>query len=250
MMQTVAVGADPLEVRRWPGSGIPVLLLHEGLGSVALWRDFPEALATATGREVIAWSRLGHGQSGALKDRRDPDYMHREAAAIPSLLGALRIPRAHFLGHSDGGSIALIAAASTPALVAGLILEAPHVYVEDCTLQSIAAVKQTYLDTEMKAKMARYHADPDHTFWRWNDIWLDSRFRDWNIEALLPKVAAPTLLIQGEDDQYGTLDQLDRIQAVLTSARRVEVPACGHSPHHEQRQAVLTAVGEFLRDRE
>ena len=244
--ERVAVGGVKLEVRRWPGDGEPIVLLHEGLGSVSMWRDFPERLAQATGREVVAWSRRGHGFSDPLPAKRNPDYMHREADALVGLLDDLDIVRAHYFGHSDGASIALIAAARFPERVATLILEAPHVLVEQVTVDSIAEVKTTFQTTDMGRKLGRHHADGDHTFWRWNDIWLDPRFRDWSIEELLPAIRAPALLIQGRDDEYGTMDQLDRIAAVLPVTRRLELDACGHSPHRDQPQAVLDATKAFI----
>lgn len=244
--ERVKVAGVGLEVRRWPGEGLPILLLHEGLGSVSLWRDFPGRLAAATGREVIAWSRRGYGLSDPLSGRLDPDYMHREAALLPPLLDVLGVGQAHLFGHSDGGSIALIAAAYSPERVASLILEAPHVHVEPVTVASIAGVKRVYETSDLGQKLGRHHADPDHVFWHWNDIWLDPRFRDWTIEALLPAVTAPALLIQGRDDEYGTMDQLDRIAAILPHARRLELDACGHSPHRDQPEALLAAAADFL----
>lgn len=242
----ITVDGVGLEVRRWEGRGAPILLLHEGLGSISMWRDFPERLAAASGHAVVAWSRRGHGASDLLPEKRDPDYMHREADATIRLLDSLKIERAHFFGHSDGGSISLIAAARYPARVASLVLEAPHVYVEQLTVDSIAKVKTVYETSDLGRKLARHHADGDHAFWSWNDIWLDPRFRDWTIEDLLPAVRAPALLIQGRDDEYGTMDQLDRIAAVLPVTRRLELDDCGHSPHRDQAQAVLDATVSFL----
>ena len=276
--ERITIDGVGLEVRRWPGEGEPlvrlrgnpivrlhgdpivrlhgdpivrlhgdpIVLLHEGLGSISMWRDFPEHLAQATGRTVIAWSRRGHGLSDPLPERRDPDYMHREAEALIALLDHQHIGRAHLFGHSDGGSIALIAAARHPGRVATLVLEAPHVLVEQITVDSIARVKGIYQATDLGRKLGRHHADSDHTFWRWNDIWLDPRFRDWNIESVLPAVTAPALLIQGRDDEYGTMEQLDRIAAVLPVTRRLELDACGHSPHRDQPQAVLGAARAFI----
>ena len=235
-----------LELRRWPGKGAPILLLHEGLGSISMWRDFPERLANTTGHEVIAWSRRGHGFSDPLPEKRDPDYMHREAEALDALFDRLEIGRAHLFGHSDGGSIALIAAARHPDRVASLTLEAPHVLVEQLTVDSIAKVKTVYETSDLGRKLGRHHRDADHTFRRWNDIWLDPRFRDWNIEDVLPAIRAPALLIQGRADEYGTLDQLDRIAAILPATRRLELEACGHSPHRDQPEAVLVAVRDFI----
>lgn len=241
-----------LELRRWAGDAdrLPILLLHEGLGSVSLWRDFPDRLAAMTGREVIAWSRQGHGFSDRISALRDSGYMHREAEALPALLEALGVRRAHFLGHSDGASIALIAAACFPDSVASLILEAPHVYVEQITVDNIARIRDVFETTDLASKMARHHADAHHIFRRWNDIWLDPRFRDWNIEAMLPSIRASGLLIQGRDDEYGTMDQLDRIEAVHRDMLRLELDACGHSPHRDQPLAVLHAIAAFLDGRE
>jgi pimeloyl-ACP methyl ester carboxylesterase len=246
--QFITVGGAFLEMRYWEGRELPILLLHEGLGSVSLWRDFPAQLATATGRKVIAWSRRGHGHSDALPTPRDLDYMHREADLIPKVLKACGIERAHLFGHSDGASIALLAAAAHPALIASLTLEAPHVFVEPVTLEGIAAAKTAYQTTDLRDRLARYHAEVDHTFWRWNDIWLDARFRGWNIESCLSALSAPTLLVQGLDDEYGTMEQLDRIQAVLDDSKRLELEGCKHSPHRDRLDAVLPAVTHFLED--
>ena len=235
-----------LEIRSWPGTGGPLVLLHEGLGSVGMWRDFPDRLATQTGRPVIAWSRQGYGWSEPLLTVRGPGYMHVEAKRVPIILDALGIERAVLIGHSDGGSIALIAASLFPERIEALILEAPHVYVEQLTVESIAAVKRVYRQSDLGTRLGHYHRDADRMFWQWNDIWLDSRFRDWNIEELLPDVRAPTLLIQGLDDEYGTLDQIDRIEARLGRTVRLELQRCGHSPHRDQPEAVLRGITTFL----
>lgn len=237
-----------LETALWPGAGLPILLLHEGLGSVAMWRDFPERLAAATGHPVIAWSRRGYGLSDPLPESREPDYMHREAEAVVRLMDALAIERAIFFGHSDGASIALIAAACMPSRMAALILEAPHVSVEDKSIDGITKIKQLYTTTPFAESLGRYHRDADSVFWAWNDIWLDPRFRDWSIAELLPAVRAPALLIQGREDEYGTMDQLDRIAAVVPATRRLELARCGHAPHRDQPEAVLEASAAFLKD--
>jgi pimeloyl-ACP methyl ester carboxylesterase len=244
----VTVDQVRLEVRRWPGEGLPILLLHQALGSISMWREFPEQLAQTTQHEVIAWSRRGHGFSDRLPDRRDPDYLHGEAVSLPGLMDAVRLDRAHLFGHSDGSSIALIAAALHPDRVAGLILEAPHVYVEQLTVDSIAAVRASYETSGLRRKLGRHHADADRVFRQWTDIWFDPRFRDWNIENLLPEIRVPALLIQGRDDEYGTMDQLDRIAAVLPVSRHLVLADCGHSPHRDQRAAVLEASAAFLKD--
>ena len=249
--EMIEIAGVRLEVKAWEGTAkhaeCPILLLHEGLGSVAMWRDFPGELARRTGKPVIAWSRTGYGQSDPLPEPRDPDYMHREADLVPQVMDALGISRASLLGHSDGGSIALIAAARYPERIAALILEAPHVFVEDVAVASIAGARDHYLASDMGERLKRYHRHPDQVFWRWNDIWLDPRFRAWNIEDLLPRIVAPALLIQGLDDEYGTLEQLDRIEAALPETARAELPDCGHSPHRDQPEAVLAAVAAFVR---
>jgi pimeloyl-ACP methyl ester carboxylesterase len=248
----VTIDGLQLEVARWgsaPPDRLPVLLLHEGLGSIALWRDFPAKLAAETSRVVFAYSRAGHGWSAPISAPRNLDYMHREAEQLPSLLTQLGLSQIHVLGHSDGASIALLAAARTPQHIASLILEAPHVFVEGLTVASIAAIGRAYATSDLGTRMARYHADPDHVFRRWNDIWLDPAFASWNIEAELPQVVAPMLLIQGRDDEYGTLEQLDRIQRVLPVAARFELPGCRHSPHRDQESAVLNVIRAFLNER-
>lgn len=240
------VGERRLEISRWPGRGVPILLLHEGLGSVSMWRDFPARLSTATGREVIAWSRDGHGRSVETIAQFDPDYMYLEATALSPLMDALGISRAHLFGHSDGGSIALLAAAVAPERVASLMLEAPHVFVEDLTIDSIDQVRRDYAELDLAAKLARHHDAPERVFWRWNHIWLDQRFRSWNIEPRLGAIAVPTLLVQGHDDQYGTLAQLDRIAATIAGTQRLELTNCGHSPHRDRPDDVLRTIADFL----
>jgi pimeloyl-ACP methyl ester carboxylesterase len=172
--------------------------------------------------------------------------MHREADLLPALHEKFGVARAHWLGHCDGGSIALIAAARYPGLAASLILEAPHVFVEAETLTSIAEIGARYAARDMAARMRRYHADPDHTFGLWNAIWLDPAFADWNIESLLAGLRTPALLIHGDDDEYGTPRQFDRIAALLEESHRLELDACGHSPHRDREDAVLAAVRGFL----
>lgn len=236
-----------LEAQSWVGRDLPILMLHEGLGSVSMWGDFPERLAASTGNSVFAWSRQGHGASDPLSRRRDPDYMHREADLLPRVMDALRVERAHLFGHSDGGSIALIAAAIASERVASLVLEAPHVFVEKKTTDSIAKVKSAYDDGDLGRKLARHHRDADHVFSSWNNIWLDPRFRNWNIEADLESIRCPALLIQGHEDEYATFEQLHRVAAVVGNSSTVALPSCRHSPHRDQPGAVLSATTKFLR---
>jgi pimeloyl-ACP methyl ester carboxylesterase len=243
--RVIVAGVD-LEVRRWPGRGTPILLLHGALSSISTWRDFPAQIANATQREVIAWSRRGYGSSELLPRPREPEYLQEEAEAVPPLLDALGVDHAHLYGHSDGASIALLAAALSPARVASLVLEAPHVLAEERTVDMVAVRKMEYETTDLREKLSRHHANVDHVFQGWSDIWLDPRMRHWNIEKLLPRIRAPILLIQGLDDEFATMDQIDRIQAVAPWAQRLELQHCGHAPHREQPQTVLDAIATFL----
>ena len=221
-----------------------LVLLHEGLGSVGLWREFPEALRDATGRRVIAFSRFGHGRSDPPRAPRTPAFFHEEALEVlPALLAELDAPEPLLVGHSDGASIALVHASAHR--VAGLVLLAPHVVVEDVTVAAIRETRRQFEDGALRERMARHHDDPEAAFHGWCDVWLDPAFRDWSLEADAEAVDAPTLLIQGADDPYGTLDQLDRIEArVRGSVQRLVIPG-GHSPHLDEPEAVVAAVAAF-----
>jgi pimeloyl-ACP methyl ester carboxylesterase len=229
----------------------PLVLLHEGLGSVGLWRHFPEALHGATGRRTVVWSRHGYGASAVVTEPRGVDYMHHEAdVVLPELLATLSVHRPVLVGHSDGASIALLHAGRSDADVAGVAAFAPHVIVEDESIAGIEAARDAYLTTPLPDRIARYHADGHATFWGWNRIWLDPAFRSWDTTDRLPAVRCPVLVVQGEDDEYGTVRQLDLIeQGVPTSVDRVLLAACRHSPHLDQPEATLAAVMTFLRDR-
>jgi pimeloyl-ACP methyl ester carboxylesterase len=221
-----------------------LLLAHEGLGSVELWRGLPQDLHQRTSRRVVAFSRFGHGRSQRPARPRTPEFFHEEALGVlPALRAQLALGVPILVGHSDGASIALIHAAHHP--VAGLILIAPHVFVEPITVAAIRRTRQQFVDGSLRRRMARYHDDVDAAFWGWCDVWLDPEFEAWNLEGEVARVTAPTLLIQGDQDPYGTLEQLDRIQAHLPSARRLVLPG-GHSPHLEQRETVLGAICDFL----
>jgi pimeloyl-ACP methyl ester carboxylesterase len=246
MGERVKIESAELDLLRWPGSGTPILLLHEALGAASTWRDFPEKLAARSGHPVVAWSRRGFGHSDPLPTRPGLDYLHREAEQVPLLLDALGLDRAHLHGHSDGAAIALITAAIAPRRVASLVLEAPHVTVEAQTEAAIMAVRDLYADGELTRKLARHHLDPDRVFAHWADTWLDPGFARWSIEDLLPQIAAPVLLIQGLRDPYFSLGQLDRIERAIPGARRLELADCGHAPYREQASLVLTATVDFL----
>jgi pimeloyl-ACP methyl ester carboxylesterase len=235
-----------VEVADLPGDGDrrALVLLHEGLGSVGLWRGFPQALREATGRRVVAFSRFGHGRSDRPRAPRTPAFFHEEAHdVLPALLAELDAPEPLLVGHSDGASIALVHAARHP--VAGLALLAPHVFVEEVTVEAIRATRREFEDGGLRRRMARHHDDPDAAFRGWCDVWLDPAFRTWSLEADAADVRAPMLLVQGADDPYGSLEQLDRIEArVRGSVQRLVVPG-GHSPHLEQPDAVVAAIADF-----
>ena len=248
MTEFLTIDDVRLEIQ-WFGTataGPVIVLLHEGLGSVAMWKDFPDRLAEATKLRVLAYSRQGYGQSDPITGPRHPDYMHVEAEIVlPALLDSAGIERLILFGHSDGASIALIYAAAHP--VTALVLEAPHVFVEPLTVDSIEKAKIIYETTDLAAKLGRYHQDPDHVFWGWNNIWLDARFLAWNIEDLLAGIGCPILLLQGADDEYGTRGQLDAIAAETANTNIVLLPGCGHSPHRDQRDPVLKEATAFIK---
>lgn len=249
-MPFVDVGGARLEVERIDvgrASAAPVVMLHEGLGSVAMWKDFPHRVAHSANRNVLVYSRAGYGRSSPAKLPYGVRYMHDEALVVlPRLLDACAIERPILLGHSDGGSIALIHAAAAGRPVAGLVLMAPHVIVEDVSIESIAAAKVAWRTTDLRAKLARYHDDVDGAFTGWNDIWLHPDFRDWNIEDLVRDVRCPILAIQGEDDEYGTFDQIERIERLAPDVERVRLADCRHSPHRDQPEVVLEALVRFV----
>jgi pimeloyl-ACP methyl ester carboxylesterase len=249
-MAFVTVASHRLEYVRIPAarSGRPPLVfLHEGLGSVATWKEFPAEVARATGCEVVVYSRYGYGRSDPISAPRPVRYMHDEALAVlPPLLDALGIERPILVGHSDGGSIALVHAGGTRRPVAGLVLLAPHVLVEDLSVASIAAAKVAYEKGDLRPKLARYHADVDSAFRGWNDVWLHPDFRAWNIEEYLPAIGCPVLAIQGTKDPYGTMDQLARIARAVRDVELLELEGCGHSAHRDEPEAVRDAIARFV----
>lgn len=227
-----------------------IVMLHEGLGSIALWKDFPAELAARTGCGVLVYSRYGHGNSDRLMEKRPVRFMHHEGEVVlPELLEKVGVERPVLLGHSDGGSIALIFAGKYPDAVAGLMLEAPHVFVEDLSIASISQAKVTYEATDFPQRLGKYHAHVDGTFWGWNDIWLNPEFRSWNIEEYVPAITCPMLCIQGEQDEYGTIAQVQAIKARAPQTQIAMLPNCKHSPHRDQQEMTLQLMAEFL-DRE
>jgi pimeloyl-ACP methyl ester carboxylesterase len=248
-MTFAVVRGRRIEYRTVPGdSALPTLVfLHEGLGCTALWRDFPDKVAARLGARALIYSRFGYGQSDGLAEPRSIRFMHEEALEVlPALLDELGIARPLLVGHSDGASIALIHAASPGPPPAGLALMAPHIFVEAVTVDSIARIRETYRTTDLRQRLAKYHVHVDDAFLGWADTWLRPEFRAWSIEDLLPAVTRPLLLIQGRDDEYGTLAQLDRIEAqVKGTVLRLVLDRCGHSPQRDQETAVIDAIVTF-----
>lgn len=229
----------------------PLVFLHEGLGSVALWKGFPAAVVAATGCRALVYSRYGYGKSDKLAAPRGVDYMHREALEVlPEILDKLAIRNPVLIGHSDGASIALVHAGARKWPVRGVVAMAPHVFVEDLSVASIAQARESFRHTDLSGRLARYHDDVDSAFWGWNDIWLHPDFRHWNIEEYLSGVACPVLLIQGVDDQYGTAAQVEAIaRQVSGPAEILMLPDCAHSPHlSNQKDAALSAIAGFVGD--
>ncbi|MDM9559537.1 alpha/beta hydrolase [Bordetella petrii] len=252
-----ALGRDLRLEYRWIAPArrdAPLLVfLHEGLGSASMWKDWPERACDAAGCRGLVYSRYGYGRSTP----RPPDeqwpvhFMHDQARdVLPALLRTLGVDAARdrpvLYGHSDGASIALLYAAMHPEAVAGVVAAAPHIMVEDVAIASIRQARRAYLETDLPARLARYHADPGSAFWGWNDIWLDPAFRAWDIRDYLPRIRCPLLALQGVDDEYGTLEQIRGIRRLAPQTRLLEIPACGHAPHKDQPDTVIAAVADFV----
>lgn len=266
-MPLMTVDHTALEVEHLPGpraamSRAPLVFLHEGLGSVAMWRDWPRLLCTRLGREGWVYSRRGYGRSEPVVDVRGPsveadgkrngrlrpDYMQHEAwSVLPALLAQLDVARPVLVGHSDGGTIALLHASRHAT--AACIVMAPHVIVEDVSIRSITQARAAFTDGDLRQRLARYHQHVDCAFWQWNDIWLDPAFRDFDIRADCRAITAPVLAIQGQDDPYGSLAQIDEIALPATQITRIVLPDCGHSPHRDQPEEVNRYIDDFLRQR-
>jgi pimeloyl-ACP methyl ester carboxylesterase len=231
------------------GAAPVVVFLHEGLGSLSMWKDFPREFCAAHGFTGFVFSRYGYGGSTAKpsEERWTPDFMHRQAdEVLPALLAHTGIQRPWLFGHSDGGSIALLHAARHP--VAGVVAVAPHLFVEDVAIASIEKARDAYEATDLRARLARHHADPDSAFRGWNDVWLSPAFRRWNIEREMATIACPVLAVQGEGDEYGTLAQIDAIAARLPKTRLLVIADCGHSPHRDQPEILSREAGRFILD--
>jgi pimeloyl-ACP methyl ester carboxylesterase len=230
-----------------------MVFLHEGLGSVAMWRDFPERLCGVLNCRGLVYSRPGYGRSTP----RAPDehwpsrFMHQQAIEVlPSLLAALQVDTAEhppwIFGHSDGGSIALLYAAHDPSRCAGVIALAPHLFVEPIAIAGISQARQAYLNADLRQRLAGFHDNPDSAFWGWNNVWLDPGFQDWSIEESLGKISCPILAIQGIEDEYGTLEQIRRIAQRVPQTVLLELADCRHSPHRDQPAQVIAAVHRFV----
>ncbi len=229
----------------------PIVLLHEGLGCVAMWRDFPHALAAATGARVVAYSRYGYGQSTPLpaqvRNVRNVQFMHEEALeTAPELFETLGLEKPFLVGHSDGGSIALIHAATFPGAVSGVVAMAPHCFVEAISVQSIVAARSAFETTDLSARLGKYHRDCAATFYGWNDVWLSAGFRTWNITKLLTTIACPVLAIQGENDEYGTMAQIEVIASQIRSAQLRKLPQCGHSAWKDAPETVTAEIANHF----
>ena len=231
--------------------GAPLMVfLHEGLGSLAMWKGFPRQLCDAGGFRGLVFSRPGYGRSTprAPHEAWGVDFMHQQAQEVlPAFLRAVGVQGPVWLfGHSDGASIALLHAAACAGNVSGLVVLAPHILVEDITVRNIEKARQAYETTDLPTRLARYHDDPDSAFWGWNRIWLDPAFRAWNIEAELTAIHAPVLAVQGLDDEYGTLAQIRGIAARVPGTQLLELAGCGHSPHRDRPQDVVRETVAFV----
>lgn len=227
----------------------PLVFLHEGLGSITLWRNFPQDLCNRLKHHGLTYSRYGYGASTP-RPQNEPlpsDYLEHEAAdTLPALLNALNIERPWLIGHSDGGTIALLAAAGAVLPLAGIIVIAPHYYVEEICLAGIERARQAFETSNLREKMARYHRDPDSVFYGWQQVWSDPARRDWNIAAELERIACPILAIQGSDDEYATLEQIEGIKRRAPQTQLYVVEQCGHFPHLTHSEQTIERIAAFI----
>lgn len=230
-----------------------LVFLHEGLGSVSMWRDFPQRLCDAAHCRGLVYSRPGYGRSTPRPagESWQADFMHRQAhEVLPALLDALGIDtRAQppwLFGHSDGGSIALLYAAKFAQRLAGAIVLAPHIKVEDLSVASIGKARTAYLETDLRRRLAKHHDDPDSAFWGWNDVWLHPSFEQWSIELEIESIRCPLLAVQGLDDEYGTIEQIRGLARRVPQTVLIEWAACGHSPHRDQPERLIAQATAFM----
>lgn len=238
---------------RWlgpsPESAPTLVFLHEGLGSVSSWRDFPERLSLLTGCGAFIYSRAGYGKSAPASLPRPVRFMHDEAELLADILEQIGVRSSILVGQSDGASIALICAGSGKApSLRGLVLEAPHVFTEPSGLASIARMTESYRGSDLRERLTKHHgANTETAFWGWNDVWLHPDFRAWNIEEFLPNIKVPMLILQGEEDEYGTWRQVEAIQRQSGGpVEAVAIPSCGHAPHREHPERTLRAMASFI----
>jgi pimeloyl-ACP methyl ester carboxylesterase len=257
-MALININGVSLEIERISGHGqsgrSPIVFLHEGLGSVVQWTtregDWPQAVCEASERDGVVYSRRGYGRSDPIPDvrganRLPPDYMHQEAQTVlPALLQTLGLQQPVLLGHSDGGTIALLHASQHP--VSACVVLAPHVMVESISLEAIAAAREAYLHGPLRERLSRYHDDVDSAFWQWNDVWLSPAFRSFDIREDCRRISAPVLAIQGREDPYGTLQQIEDIRPDHGRIERLVLDHCGHVPQRDQSQACVARIASFL----
>jgi pimeloyl-ACP methyl ester carboxylesterase len=240
-----------LEARQQPPKGYPTLIfLHEGLGCIELWRDFPQRLCHMTGCQGIVYDRKGYGTTGPCFNKWPIDYLVQEATVyLPQIFSACNIEKAFLIGHSDGGSIALIAAATMGSKIMGIATESAHVFVEDITLAGIKSAVESYHEENLKEKLFKYHGTcTDAVFYRWSNTWLDPEFSHWNIEEFLPNISCPSLILQGENDEYATRDQLESIRTQISGPVVAELlPNCAHTPHFQDKERVIEIMCHFIR---
>jgi pimeloyl-ACP methyl ester carboxylesterase len=247
-MPQVSAAGHRLEYAWIEGSGDTLVFLHEGLGSIRQWRDFPQKVAQATGCRALVYDRYGYGNSDVLREARvGVEFMHDGALnELPEVLENLKIENPILIGHSDGASIALIHAGTF--LARGVAVMAPHVFIEDVCVDSIEKASQQFETSDLPQRLGKYHRNARKTFHLWADAWLDPAFRQWNIEEYLPRIKCPLLAIQGEEDEYGSMAQLDAIKRQAGGpCELLKLPDCGHSPHKDQPEKVLSAVVDFVR---
>jgi len=247
-LSTVEIDGSSYSYEEVPGDRefAPLLFLHEGLGSVGLWRGFHRRIAAATGRRAVAYSRLGHGWSDPPPVPRTPDFMDHEAAhVVPALAAALDLDRPVLVGHSDGASIALLHAATHD--VRGLVVIAAHTFVEEHGQREIANIRRAYTEGDLRSRMARHHRDPDVVFWNWNDVWLHPGFRAWDIAPRLGGITCPVLAVQGTADPYGTVAHVEAVRDATAGPVELLLLDSGHSPHLEAPQCTESAVTSFIR---